>query len=302
MKKWRLLIVLLIAALATWWVIQKKQKGIDQNTTIGVNAKLFIRTFPDEKMWAKWWPGKVEEKNNAHQFLLNGNSYTIVEKKFSSLVINISGQQSDCKAELLFIQAQPDSVKLIWRAADSTQKLCDGMAKDMAAINKAIATFYNNEDHIYGHHIEKSFVVDSSLISTATETTGYPQVAQIYGLIDKLKAYAASQSAAVNGFPMLNLSTTDSVHYKIQVALPLNKRLPNSGDIHYKWMLGGGNILVAEVKGGAPIINEGFKAMEQYVDDYGRVAPAIHFQSLVTDRRLQLDSTKWVTKLFWPVM
>jgi hypothetical protein len=38
------------------------------------------------------------------------------------------------------------------------------------------------------------------------------------------------------------------------------------------------------------------------VQDHQRVAPAIPFQSLVTDRTKQPDTSKWVTRLYWPIM
>ena len=67
-------------------------------------------------------------------------------------------------------------------------------------------------------------------------------------------------------------------------------------------MLGGGNILVTDVKGGPYNIAKAFEAVEKYTEDHNRMAPAIHFQSLVTDRRQERDTSKWITRIYWPVM
>jgi hypothetical protein len=67
-------------------------------------------------------------------------------------------------------------------------------------------------------------------------------------------------------------------------------------------MLGGGNILITEIKGGSASIDKAFKEMENYVSDYRRTPPAIPFQSLVTDRMKEPDTSKWITRIFYPVM
>ena len=67
-------------------------------------------------------------------------------------------------------------------------------------------------------------------------------------------------------------------------------------------MLGGGNILITEVKGGSNKINNAYKQIRNYISDYNRIAPAIPFESLVTDRSKEPDSSKWVTRIYYPVM
>jgi hypothetical protein len=41
--------------------------------------------------------------------------------------------------------------------------------------------------------------------------------------------------------------------------------------------------------------------MKNYISDYQRTVMAIPFQSLVTDRRKEADTTKWLTKLYFPI-
>jgi hypothetical protein len=42
--------------------------------------------------------------------------------------------------------------------------------------------------------------------------------------------------------------------------------------------------------------------MELYISDHERVPPAIPFLSLVTNRMLEPDSSKWITLIYYPVM
>ena len=121
-------------------------------------------------------------------------------------------------------------------------------------------------------------------------------------MISDLKGYIRTQQAMETGFPMLNVTTSDSIHYLTRVALPVNRELPTAGDIVYKRMLGRGNILVTEVKGGPGRIKEAFGQMKIYMEDYQRSGVAIPFQSIITDRSKEPDTSKWVTKVYFPVI
>jgi hypothetical protein len=66
--------------------------------------------------------------------------------------------------------------------------------------------------------------------------------------------------------------------------------------------LGGGNIFVCEVKGGPYSIDKATRQVQYYMSDHQRAAPAIPFQSLITDRRNETDTSKWITKIYYPVI
>ncbi len=169
-------------------------------------------------------------------------------------------------------------------------------------ILQRIQQFYAKEENLYGREIKKEYVLDSTLISTSGTSEGYPTTESIYQLVSNLKNFAEKNGAQQTGHPMLNIYTADSSIYTTKVALPVDKKLKNSGNIAYRWMLGGGSILVTEVKGGPYTIQKAFTEMENYISDFHRTAPAIPFQSLITDRSKEPDTSKWLTKLYWPVM
>ena len=59
--------------------------------------------------------------------------------------------------------------------------------------------------------------------------------------------------------------------------------------------------LVAEIQGGPNKVENQLKEMENYVQDKNRNSPAIPFASLVTDRRKERDTLKWITNIYYPV-
>ncbi len=313
MKKGFLAISILIALGAGLFYFLKPAKpSILFAKTIKTNTKAFSRTINEENSWKKWWPGKVTRRttNDSSSFEYNGYAYRITGKRYSSLLINIARNEMRISTELIFIPIANDSVVMRWKSdtliaansGASLKSITSDLNRDFKTIIGAIETFYANDANIYGLLFEKKQVVDSILISTSVQLNTYPKTADIYQMINKLRAFAKANGAAETGYPMLNISTEDNTHYKAQVAIPVNKKLQDKGDIHYKWMLGGGKILVGEVKGGLNTISKGMGEMENYVTDNGLVAPAIPFQSLVTDRSMESDTSKWVTKLYWPVM
>jgi hypothetical protein len=171
----------------------------------------------------------------------------------------------------------------------------------MEAVLKRLQAFLQNEQNVYGFPIKHEMVTDTLLVVTKQLDTAKPSVDAYYRLINTLHEYIARAGAQEVNFPMLNISRVDSVHYQTMVAIPVNKALPGSGAILAKRMVPG-NILVAEVQGGIATIEDGFRQLDAYVSEHNARPPGLPFQSLVTDRRAESDTSKWVTKLYYPIL
>ena len=312
MRKWIAIVAafILILSLIFWMV--PAQLEVHQSTIVAANTRAFTRQIFDEEKW-QWWPGtKAKSKLASTRFDYNGNGYTILQKKLTSLVIELSNEKDSILTELFFIPIQNDSIQLNWVGIQRTRlnplnrvikrSWIRGIDADMNAILKKLRAFYSNEDNVYGFHIQKTVVADSNYMFTSNSTKTYPSTELIYGAVDKLKHYIQMNNAQPTGFPMLNIYRNSDSTFITKLALPVDKQLRNSGDIQYRWMLKGGNILVTEVRGGPDKIDRAFSEIQNYVQDHQRIAPAIPFQSLITDRRAEPDTNKWVTKIYWPVM
>jgi hypothetical protein len=60
-------------------------------------------------------------------------------------------------------------------------------------------------------------------------------------------------------------------------------------------------VLRAEVKGGNATVEEALHQMKIFISDYQKTAMAIPFESLVTDRSKEPDTSKWITRIYTPV-
>lgn len=158
----------------------------------------------------------------------------------------------------------------------------------------------SEEKNISGLTVEHQIVIDTFFVAQKFSSLGYPTTEQIYHTINNLQNYLTEQKAPETGYPMLHVRKIDSTHYEAMAALPTNKILPQKGDIEFKRMVRG-LILTTDVKGGAATIETTFAHFKNFVEDHGYTEIALPFQSLITDRLQQPDTTKWATKLYYPV-
>ena len=310
MKKWIfILTALFLVLLLCTYLLIPNIITLKSEQAVAVTQQGLHRMLLDSSNVAKWWPGEI---STSERFTYHGHAYKIVDNNISLLPVIIRNNETAINTSLYIISVTQDSVQLAWvgGVASSYNPLqrikawlsAKELNSDMDTIMKKIKIFFSKPENIYGIKIEKALVMDSILITTGANISGYPGTGFVYSLVDKLKKYATANDAKETGYPMLNIESTDSVTYHVRVALPVDKALPTSGEIFEKRMPGLGNILVTEVRGGIDGSRNALLQLNFYARDYQRVPPAIPYYSLITDRTKQPDSSKWITKVYFPVM
>ncbi len=300
---------LIMLAMAFLYIFIPNIITFKSSAAIKVTQKGLHRILLDKQSMAKWWPGSVSNDS----FYFNGRSYQIYDNTISLMPINImENNKAIINSSLLLIKIETDSLKLEWvgnyiSSNNPINRLsayfeAKDINHDMNTILQKIQQTYSLPKNIYNCTIQEEQVVDANLISTSDKCKNYPSNDFIYGLINKLDVYATQQRTKITGYPMLNIEGIDSGNYLVRVALPLEKLLPSNGNIQQKRMLENGKILVTEIKGGYFKTSEAYKQMIIYANDYERNSPAIPFYSLITNRLKETDSTKWITKIYCPVM
>ncbi|MEJ7587776.1 MAG: GyrI-like domain-containing protein [Ferruginibacter sp.] len=308
MKKWLFVLLagMLFSVLAVYIVIPN---------TISLRASLLIkatrpgihRMLSDKNSVARWWPGKVSNGG----FYFNGRTYQITSGNITVLPIAVNTKKYELNTSLFLISFTTDSTKMGWVGSLTTSYNpfdrfrsyleAKKIQKDMKIILQTMDTFYSKPENIYGIRIKNHLITDSILIAFAGSCKGYPTTSFLYGLFAKLKTHALARGAIVQGFPMMNIRAADSINYDYMVALPIDKKLPSSGDILEKRLPGRCNLLVTEVEGGPETNKRAFQQMEYYLEDYKLKSPALPFYSLITDRLQEQDTSKWITKIYLPV-
>ncbi len=304
------LLVFLLILIALIYLLIPNVISIHQSLSFQTNQKALFRTLSAEQQWRKWWPGKQE--NAGGTLLLNDNTYTIPDYTVSSINVDVKNSNIITHSSITFIPLLADSLRLEWQAQVPTSYnpvkrlqlyfAASGLQHDFNSILHAIPAYYTNDERLYGLKVRRESVTDTALVFTYDSSAGYPSYQKIYAMIGELRNYISSHAAIATDSPMLNIYTKDKITYLTKVAIPTNKILPSSGKIFYKWMLPHGNILVADVTGNQRQTDSAFQTMENYVHDYNLTAPAIPFFKLITNRLQEADSSKWTTRIYYPVM
>jgi hypothetical protein len=304
--------VILLVVLAGIYLFIPNKIILSRQLTVAANREALFRNLGASSNWNNWWPSEKMVTGENATFSLNGIQYQPLEQKVLSLPVMITSGEFRCAAEITCIAMGSDStiIEMSGSMITSYNPLkrinaffaAKKIKQETTALLQHIKNHYSSTLSLYQYDIQKRSVTDSTLLTNIKEIKGIPTTATIYSLVDELRAYIKQQDAHETGNPMLNIFTKDSISYLLKVAIPVDKKLPSSGTMSYRWMLGGGNILITEVKGGPEVIRDAYDKIQLYITDNHRIAPAIPFESLVTDRRQEPDSTKWITRIYYPVM
>jgi hypothetical protein len=175
------------------------------------------------------------------------------------------------------------------------------LKEHFASIFSSLKTYLENPTNVYGYSITQTSTKDTMLVAARASSTGTPSMQQVYGLVNQLKEYAKQNGALQTGFPMLNVTPAGNNQFQFMVAVPVNKELPAKGNIFARRMVPG-NFMMTETKGGPGTVDDAMKQLQQFTIDHQRTSMAIPFQVMVTDRIQEQDTSKWVTKIYYPVM
>lgn len=282
---------------------------ITNSKTVSVKCidKNILLLVGNKQGWIKWLPKEsfisdlIQYKD--YQLKLGGATYTSVTfdaLKEDDTIFNEIGfvKDSVTKTKITLISSiatgmNPFTRLRKWQMMKSYETVIDELLQQF--IN-----FAEDKKNIYGVEITDGRIPDSLFISTRKTFDHQPTEAEIYNLIDQLRVYANENNAKQVNPPMMHIEQLDSSHFEIMVALPIDKVINNEGNFLFKQMVKG-NTLIAEVHGGRATINNGLKALEQFKSDYQFTSPAISFELMITDRRAERDTAKWVTRLYYPV-
>ncbi len=313
MKKWLIAFAALLAlVVAGAYVFIPSTLTVSSISLINANENGTFRYLSDESKWATWWYGAAGDFTHSKTgtpFTCNDTRYTLTEKLYKSVKINMVTNGRKVESMLLVIPIHKDSVAVQWECSYTVStnpftRIGDYYAakkvKDcMRLILDRYKIFAEKKENIYGLSFERTTFKDTLLISTKAVSGSYPSTAFINTLVNSLQTYASALGAKQTNAPIYNITKTDS-RYNIMVALPIDKMLPDLNNFVFKKMIPG-SFIVSTVKGGEHSVKLALQNVQQYFNDYRLTSMAINFQMLVTDRMAEPDSSKWITKLYQPV-
>ncbi len=256
----------------------------------------------------------VNNENTWREKLISNNSlfkeYTVSSTVQNAVDVVLRDNDNTINTKLILIFPGGDSTIIHWDCSlaagmspfsriDAYSKAVE-IKKNMDSVLYKLKLYTSEPENIYGVHIYKGSIKDTTLISIKTILDHYPSTNEIYSLVNKLNDYAIKSGALITGNPMYNVTTVAKDTVRLMVALPVNKSLPQNNSIMTVKMIPG-NFLITQVSGGEGTVRNALIQLQNFIADNSKTSMAIPFSYLITNRVDEPDTAKWVTKIYIPV-
>jgi hypothetical protein len=313
MKKWIVwFIVILVLGVASIYIFIPAKIVITNISSAEATITGEFRYISLEENWEKWWrdaDGKSHIKGEP--FTFGKNEFRINRKSYNAVGIDIRQNSADIPSFINLISYAIDSTGAVW-ACEIPSTLnpitrlrnylnAHEIKKNMSGVLKVFTAFISKPKNVYGMTIYKTTVRDTLMLSARFTSPDYPTTAQLYGYFDTLKQSIIKQKALPVGFPIMNLRKMPDGSFETQTGMPTNRLLKNDGKI-LALRMPPGLFMTADIRGGVYTVDEGMRQLELFVQEYNRTKIATGFQILITDRRYEPDTTKWITKIKIPIV
>jgi hypothetical protein len=300
MKKWIIGIVLLLAlVIAGIYLFIPSTLEFSREIKIKCNPYAAFRSMGSDLNWKKWAP--------------SGGGYVYRVTDRLNMQVNIAiekGGQRAMGRMMVLRMAEMDSAVLHW---DCSMRPGSGPVARVLRYREALAirreademlshirAFVEKVENVYGMKIHRGMSKDSALVVTEWKTAVYPGTKELYEVIGRLRSRATRQGAKETDPPMLHVGVGKNGGYEVMAAIPVDKLIKGSGDIFPQRFVPW-KAIIGETRGGAYTAEQAMIQLRQFIDDHQYPAMAIPFQSLVTERDKEADTSRWVTRVIVPV-
>lgn len=317
MKKILILFLIVVSlSLIVIYSFIKNSVIITEYATVPGTKAAIDSSLHSVQKWKDWWPSPdaIQLSPGDSFYAFNKISYRLKEKFSDGAAVAIQNGDLNITSQIQSVPKNKDTLYIQWTASfpsglnpvTRVRNYFKGksLKQDMKKILKAICDYAQLPENIYGFSINRTTFTDTILIAKRFDGVSPATTADIYKNIAQLKEFISRQGAVEKDSPMLNISySKDSTHYEAMIAICVDRELPSSGGFFLRRMVPmKDRFLACEVKGGPFLIQQAHRAIEKYMFDNSLSAPAIPFEVMLTDRLQERDTSKWITKIFYPSM
>jgi hypothetical protein len=315
MKKWFTgFCILLFVSVALEYFFIPGNLVVVKIVPVQCNVNSANKFLGSEGNWARWWPGDTggsEGTGGTGSYTYGGMGFRMAGQFQHVMEVTIRTPDGDLQSRISIVAAGDniDSTILKWdctldaglnpihrvRQYQTAKRVKD----NMEGILIGLRSFIENKTNVYGVSIHEGSTTDSFLVGIKSVYHDLPATADIYTLVNSLKKFITRSGARETSHPMLNVTSVPE-GYRVSLAIPEDKNLRVTGNM-FTQKLVPGKYLITDVSGGEYAVKTALAGLQNYVTDYQRTSMAISFQSLVTDRSVEQDTTKWVTRIYYPV-
>jgi hypothetical protein len=315
MNKWLLAVLVLFAlALAGVYLFIPSTITVSGKKAIDCNVAAANRFLQNPAQWSAWWPGKQVSISPASSpyglFTYNDRSYAIEKIRYNSLGVSASSGIGRYSGAINILPYTKDTTIIEFHFSRQTSlnpisRLSDfreskRFQKDILAVEDSLRNFLHDKQKVYGINFRRILNGERALMVLDSTFDHKPGTNEVNGYLAKLRAAVKRLGATEINHPMLHISTADSIKYFMMIAVQTNIRLELEGKMYYKHTYPG-YVLVTDVTGGPGTVDKTIAELQTYIRDYEIVSPAIPYAEMITDRSREPDTSKWISRIFFPV-
>jgi hypothetical protein len=308
------LLILIVLITLSIYVFIPEKLNVTSSTHLATTDIGTERFLSNESNWNNWWnkldSSSINKEKKPGSYFLNGFDFTIKNKFYKSLEIQINNSTRSISSKMVIVALTIDTTGVEWSTQLDAGKSpfsrlttyleAKELKANMDAVLKNLKTFLSDNEHVYGIKIQRDRLKDTLYVTAKNSFTKRPGISETYTLIHKIQDYATKNGANITGSPIFNISELGDNNFQLMAGIPVDKHLEGTEFFNTKYMVKG-SFMIAEVVGGDSSIERSSKALLQYFNDYRKTSMAMSFTMLVTDRSLQPDTSKWITRLYQPV-
>ncbi|MBB5397592.1 hypothetical protein [Mucilaginibacter sp. AK015] len=311
MKKPALITIglLLLAFISVYYIIPQKIKTarVIEIDATDINVARFL---VNKKPWSKWWPGQ-HNTSDSSMFMYQGASYHLLESTNSEMRLTIRRGNIELNSQVIYATTGEGMCEVTWftEMQSSTNPFLriaqyikiKRVTKNIDTLLTAFKRFMQTEKNVYGMNIKLAKIKNPIVLASTTHTASYPTPTIIYSLVSDLKKQIITQGALAVDSPMMNVHKDEKNGFAVMVAIPINRQITPGTNTVINRLVKGGNVLEAEVTGGKNTVANAFRQVKRYQKDHGLISPAMPYELLITNRLAEKDTTKWTTRIYWPI-
>lgn len=314
MKKWIVIACSLVFLfLAGVYFFIPDKIIVTRSITANANQSGVYRFLSDTSNWARWWPGSSSADKDLDRVLESGGyRFKKTVEGYNSFGIIIEKGRSADSSVLHIFSMGNDSLTIEWGAIINTGSnpftkirqyyKAKDIGKKLEVVLAAMQKHISSVKHIYGIEIKREKIQIEFMASIKKPFSRYPTTEDIYAEMGQIRKYIAQVKAIEIDYPILNISALDSSRFQLVVAVPVDRQVPNSGIFTDTRLLKNGNMLVTEITGGTHTVDSALNQIDMYAQDHKYLNVALPFQQILTDRTKVADTSKWTTRIGYPVL
>jgi effector-binding domain-containing protein len=280
---------------------------INNQISISASDAVASKFLTYQNNWKKWWPGAMLN-NNEYEY--QGIHFTVIKTTNSAAFVTIQKGNIKFNSQVNYL-ADDFAVRVSWvgdkqNSLNPVERIMQQMAASTIGnktteILKHFKSYLENVKNAYGYKIYIGKINNPILLASTSISKTYPNLQTAYTIVDGLRKQSNTKGASQLDYPMLNITQIAEKQYQLSVAIPIDKKVAPDQNSSINYMVKGGNLLIADVKGGPNTINNALNAVKDYMKDHKLISPAMYYQSMITDRSVEKDTSKWVTKIQYPI-